>query len=266
VTRRKTDGAAQASADGSSAPETSRAGGARLPAPPWRTEVQRRARRGPAPQLDRARIVAAALRIVDAEGVDALSLRRLADDLHVTPMSLYWHVADKAELLELVGHAVLAEIELPARAGDWQAQLRDVHRAMFAVFLRHPNATDLLVGRARFGPGGLAAFERILEILLDAGFTPVEAFDAYQSLYLFSLGFMATSTRTPEFVAIQRAGAVYMATLPPERFPAIRAVIPAIGRRPLDEQLQIGLDVGIAGLAARRAVTRPADADAPTSR
>jgi len=106
-----------------------------LPAPPWRTPVQRRARRGPRPQLDRERIVAAALRIVDAEGVPALSLRRLADDLGVTPMSLYWHVADKAELLELVGQAVLSEIELPARTGGWKEQLRDVHRAMLTTFL-----------------------------------------------------------------------------------------------------------------------------------
>lgn len=252
----RADGAAAAD---DAAMEAATAREPHLPTPPWRSDVQRRARRGPAPQLDRERIVAAALRIIDAEGVDALSLRRLADDLRVTPMSLYWHVADKAELLELVGHAVLAEIELPDRAGDWQAQLRDVHRAMFDAFLRHPNATDLLIGRARFGPGGLATFERILEILLDAGFTPVDAFDAYQSLYLFSLGFMATSTRSPEFVAVQRAGAAYMATLPAERFPAIRAVTPTIGRRSLDEQFAVGLDVVIAGVAARRAAAVAAD-------
>ncbi len=222
------------------------------PTPPWRADFRRRARRGPSPQLDRERIVAAALRIVDEDGIAALSLRRLAGDLHVTPMSIYWHVTDKAELLELVGHAVLAGIELPERTGDWMDQLREVHRAMLVAFLRHPNTTDLLVGRARFGPGGIATFERILAILLDAGFTPEGAFDAYQSLYLFTLGFMATSTRSPEFVAVQRAGAAYMASLPVERFPAIRAVTPIIGRRSLDEQFEVGLDTVIRGLAARR--------------
>ncbi len=221
------------------------------PAPPWRAPVQRRPRRGPRPRLDRERIVAEALRIVDAEGIPALSLRRLADDLGVTPMSLYWHVADKAELLELVGHAVLAEIELPERVGGWREQLRGVHRAMFASFLRHRNTTEILVGRARFGAGGLAAFERILAILLEAGFTPQAAFDAYQSLYLFTLGFMATSSRNPEFVDVQRQGAAYMATLPIEQYPSIRAVTPVIGRRPLEEQFEIGLDVVIEGVAAR---------------
>jgi len=222
-----------------------------LPVPPWRTPVQHRARRGPRLQLDRERIVAAALRIVDAEGVAALSLRRLADDLGVTPMSLYWHVTDKAELLELVGQAVLAEIELPGRTGGWKEQLRDVHRAMLTTFLRHRNSTEILAGRARFGAGGLAAFERILEILLEAGFTAEAAFDAYQSLYLFTLGFMTTANRTPEFVAIQRQGAAYMLSLPIERFPSIRAVTPVIGRRSLEEQSEIGLDVVIEGVAAR---------------
>jgi hypothetical protein len=168
-------------------------------------------------------------------------------------MALYWHVADKAELLELVGHRILDEIVLPERAGSWTDQLRVVHRAMFATFLRHRNAAEVLAGRARYGPAGLAAFERILAILLDAGFTPEAAFDAYQSLYLFTLGFLATSTRTPEFVAAQRQGAAYMLTLSAGRFPSIRAVTPVIGRRPPDEQLEIGLDVVIAGIAARLA-------------
>jgi AcrR family transcriptional regulator len=237
------------------------------PPPPWRIPERRGQRRGSRPALDRDRIVAAALRIVDAEGVEALSLRRLADVFEVTPMSLYWHVADKAELLELVGHAVLAEIEIPAAGGEWRQQLRDIHGAMFATFLRHRNTTEILIGRARYGPGGLAAFERILSILLEAGFTPEAAFDAYQSLYLFTLGFMATSSRSPEFVAVQRQGVAYMLSLPVDRYPAIRAVAPVIGRRPIEEQFDIGLDVVIEGLAARlgppgRGATRPTGADA----
>ncbi len=224
---------------------------AEIPSPPWMVAAARRARRGPRPHLDRERIVAAALRIVDRDGVDGLSIRHLADDLGVTAMSLYWHVADKAQLLELVGHAVLAEIAVPPRAGDWRRQLRDVHAAMLRGFLQHPNTTGILIGRARYGPGGLALFERILAILLEAGFSEEAAFDAYQSLYLFTLGFMATSTRTPAFVEAQRQGVAYMLSLPAERFPSIRAVAPVIGRRSLEAQFEIGLDVVIEGLAAR---------------
>jgi AcrR family transcriptional regulator len=221
--------------------------------PPWRRAVERRRRRGSRPPLDRERVIAAALTILDAEGLDAISLRRLAGDLEVTPMSLYWYVEDKAELLDLVGEAILAQIELPPRVGDWKQQIRDVHRAMFDVLLRHPNSTEILIGRARYGSGGLATFERILTVLLDAGLGPEAAFDAYQSLYLFSLGFMATSTRTPEFVEGQRQGLAYMLSLPGDRFPSIRAVAPVIGRRPRDAQFEVGLDVIIEGIAGRLA-------------
>lgn len=234
--------------------------GTPLPAPPWSVERPRRARRGARPHLDRDRIVAAGLRVVDAEGIAALTFRRLADDLGVTAMSLYWYVADKAELLELVGQAVLATIEIPPARGDWRQQLRDVHRAMLAGFLHHPNTGDLIIGRARYGPAGLALFERILSILLAAGFDPQAAFDAYDSLYLFTLGFMATSSRSPEFIEIQRQGARYMLTLPAESFPSIRAAAPTIGARTLEERFETALDVVVEGIAGRLA---PAD---PTSR
>ena len=221
------------------------------PAPPWRAMVERRAKRSSRPALDREAIVRAALGIIDTDGVDALSLRRLATSLGVTPMSLYWHVADKAELLELVGNAVLDEVVLPDPVGGWQEQLRGVHLAMFDAFLRHPNTTDILAGRARFGASGLAAFERILAILLGVGLTPARVFDAYQSLYLFTLGFMATANRSPEFLDAQRDGALYMQTLPAERYPSIRSVAPVIGQRPPRDRLEIGVDVVIDGIAAR---------------
>lgn len=222
-----------------------------VPAPPWAGTRTRRRARTTRPPLDRDQIVTAGLKIVDAEGAAALSLRRLADALGVTPMSIYWHVTDKAELLELIGHAVLAEIEIPPAEGDWRQQLRDVHRALLWGVLRHPNTTDILIGRARYGPGGLALFERILSILLEAGFSPEAAFDAYQSLYLFTLGFTATSGRSPEFREIQRQGVAYMLALPEARFPSIRAVAPVIGRRPPEEQFEIALDVVIEGIAVR---------------
>lgn len=222
-----------------------------LPVPPWAGPQARRPRRSARPSLDRDQIVVAALRIVDAEGVEALSLRRLAETVGVTAMSLYWHVRDKAELLELVGQAVLAEVEIPPIRGDWRDQLRDVHRALLAGVLRHPNTVDVLIGRARYGAGGLALFERILGSLLAAGFTPEAAFDAYQSLYLFTLGFMATSSRSPEFREVQRQGVMYMLSLPADQFPSIRAVAPVIGRRPLEAQFEMGLDILIAGIAAR---------------
>ena len=219
-----------------------------LPPPPWREEPGRRHRRASHPGLNRERIVEAGLRLVDAEGVEALSLRRLAIELGVTPMAVYWHVRDKAELLDRIGERVLEMVEVPPAEGDWRRQLRDVHRAMLGPLLEHPNSVELMVGRARFGPAGIALFERILEVLRGAGLSPTAAFDAYQSLYLFQLGFTATARRSPEFRAIQAQGAGYLRSLDAEAFPAIAEVAPVIGARPLAEQYEVGLDVLIEGI------------------
>ena len=196
----------------------------RPPPPPWAEPRERGRPRAPRAPLDRARIVESALRVVDAEGVEALSLRRLAAELQVAPMSVYWHVRDKAELLDLVGEAVLETIEIPPREGDWREQLRAVHLAMLDAVVRHPNTADLMIGRARYGPAGLALFERLLSILIEAGLPPAEAFDAYQSLYLFLLGYVATARRTPEFREAQRQGVMYLRSLEPDLFPAISRV------------------------------------------
>jgi AcrR family transcriptional regulator len=219
-----------------------------IPPLPWRTTTTRR-RRGSTPALDRQRIVDTGLAIVDTEGIEALSLRRLADDLGVTPMAIYWHVADKAELLDRIGERVLEIIVIPPAVGDWRRQLRDVHQAMLRPLLEHPNAVELMVGRARYGSAGITLFERILSILLAAGLSPAQAFDAYQSLYLFQLGYITTSRRSPEFREAQRQGVLYLFALDPERFPSIARVVPVIGGRSLQDQYAIGIDVVIDGIA-----------------
>ena len=223
---------------------------AQVPVPPWAVTPARRAKRAGRPPLDRDRIVAAALRIVDDEGADALSLRRLAEALGVTPMSIYWHVRDKAELLELVGETVLGEIEIPPARGDWREQLRDLHRAMLVVLLRHPNTLDALIGRARFGAAGVRMFERLLSILLGAGLAPAAAFDAYMVLYEYLLGFAAVANRTPQFREIQQQGVLYLLSLPADGFPSIATVAPMIGRHSLEQQFETGLVALIEGIGS----------------
>jgi TetR/AcrR family tetracycline transcriptional repressor len=196
-------------------------------------------------------VVGAALAIVDREGAGGLTIRRLAADLGVTPMAVYWHVRDKAELLDLVGEAVLDSVRVPPSTGDWRADLRAIHRAMLDAVVRHPDTADLMIGRARYGPSGIALFERILETLLGAGFTPRAAFDAYQSLYLFLLGWIATAGRSPAFREAQVQGVAFLRGLDPELLPAVAMVAPVIGTRPPDEAFEIGLDVVIEGVAAR---------------
>lgn len=235
-----------------------------IPAPPWAASPARRAKRAARPPLDRDQIVSAALGIVDDEGIEALSLRRLAQALRVTPMSIYWHVRDKAELLELVGLAVLAEIEIPPARGGWREQVRDLHQAMLIGLLRHPNALDVLIGRARYGAAGVTMFERLLSILLGAGLPPEAAFDAYMALYEYMLGFAAVANRTPGFREMQQQGVLYLRSLPAERFPSIARVASAIGRHSLEEQFEIGLAVMIEGIA-ETLIPNTVEGGAPTA-
>ncbi len=122
---------------------------------------------------------------------------------------------------------------------------------MLDAVVRHPNTADLMIGRARYGTAGITLFERLLSILLEAGLSPAAAFDAYQSLYLFLLGYIATTSRTPAFVEAQREGVLYLRSLDPEAFPSIGVVAPFVGARVPTEQFETGLDVVIEGIATR---------------
>ncbi|HEV2529983.1 MAG TPA: TetR/AcrR family transcriptional regulator [Thermomicrobiales bacterium] len=89
--------------------------------------------------LSREQIVRAAIELIDREGPEALSMRRLAASMGVGAMSLYWHVERKADLLELVADAIFGELDLPVEpSGDWRTDLRLIALATRALFIRHP--------------------------------------------------------------------------------------------------------------------------------
>ncbi|QWF84697.1 TetR/AcrR family transcriptional regulator [Amycolatopsis sp. CA-230715] len=115
---------------------------------------------GPAPALSRDKIVEVAIAIADAEGLDALSMRRLGAELSVRPMSLYRHVPSKDDLLELINDAVLGEQRLPDQpSGDWRADLRLSATEQRAVALRHPWSVTTKIGRPAMGPNALRVNE-----------------------------------------------------------------------------------------------------------
>src|SRR5262249_22766213 len=119
--------------------------------PPWWRPPKGKARRR-AP-LSRDAIVDAALAILDAEGVDALTIRRLAQELEPGTASLYWHIAGKDELGELVYDRIMGEIELPdPDPTRWEDQLKGLARQAYRVMLSHNDAVRLSIGRAPAGP------------------------------------------------------------------------------------------------------------------
>jgi AcrR family transcriptional regulator len=122
--------------------------------------------RSPRPErLSRERIVAEAIVLADRDGLDALSMRRLAASLEVDPMSLYHHVRDKEALLDAMGDALVARIERPEAAGEWTVQLRGLILAARAVMLRHPWSARVLQSRVQPGAATIAHIDAVLGIL-----------------------------------------------------------------------------------------------------
>ena len=119
--------------------------------------------------LSRADIVDAAVAIADAEGTEAVSMRRIARDLWAGAMSLYWHVESKEELHQLMLDTVQAEIEAPAPSGDWRTDLAAYASNTRAALLRHPWAIDFLNTGPPSGPNDARNAERLIGSLSGLG-------------------------------------------------------------------------------------------------
>ncbi|MGC5051214.1 TetR/AcrR family transcriptional regulator [Micromonospora sp. DT48] len=146
--------------------------------------------------LSRDRALAAATALVDAEGMAALTMRRLAADLGVEAMSLYHHLPGKEGLLDGLVDAVIAEItaaadqaETDAAGGDWRTRLRLRFLAARTVMLRHPWAPALLSSRPTIPPGVYGYYEGILATLVDGGFSYRIAHRALHAFGSLALGF-----------------------------------------------------------------------------
>jgi AcrR family transcriptional regulator len=144
----------------------------------------------PAPAgLSRARVCREALALVDEEGLDALSMRRLGARLGVEAMSLYRHVRHKADLLDALHAAVLGDLQPEGLTGrDWRALLGGLCRALRSALLRHPHVLPLFTTRPVTAPEGLATIERVAAALARAGFSPAERDQAIAVTGMFTIG------------------------------------------------------------------------------
>lgn len=127
--------------------------------------------------LSRPAIVERALTVMDTDGPDAVTIRRIAQEFGVTPMALYWHVANKDELLEAMGDALLADVAPPATTGPWHVQLRGVVETLIRELSKHPAAAALAFPRMLVAEPGLRLTEFTLALLEDAGFDRKQAAD-----------------------------------------------------------------------------------------
>ncbi|MBI4261258.1 MAG: TetR/AcrR family transcriptional regulator [Actinobacteria bacterium] len=209
------------------------------------------------PPLSRERIVTAALALADREGLDALTMRRLAADLGVAPMAPYTHVRSKEELLSAMFDAVIGSMDLPeGDGGDWSEELRSLGRSFRRAMLAHPGAVPLCVNEPPMGPRALRAAEVTFSVLRRAGFADRDIVRAFFTVVTYAMGFLvvevAQTRNCPpeEREEMERQRKLQFESLPLDEFPNVVALAPWLGHLPVEEQFEYGLDRLIAGLEA----------------
>ena len=199
-----------------------------------------------------------ALDLIDRDGADALSMRRLAAALDRDPMILYRHASGKAALLDGVVETVLSQLSVDPADPDWAAQLRAVARQYRALALAHPNVVPLLVTRPLATPlalrprGTLRPLEDILALLTRAGFAGPDALHVYRALFGFLNGHLLNELQElvenpDETDDLLRLG---LYRLPLSEFPLLRGLAHALAAYDGAAELESGLDILLTGLAA----------------
>ncbi|WP_066289207.1 TetR/AcrR family transcriptional regulator C-terminal domain-containing protein [Arthrobacter sp. B6] len=221
----------------------------------------------PKPRLSRDLVLSSALELVDAEGLEALTMRRLGQELDRDPMSLYRYAENRAALLDGVSEMVLNELAIFPADPDWKAQLRRIAHDLRLLALRHPNVVPLLVTRPLSTPLGLRPLgtvrplEQILALLIDAGFAPADALHMYRAYYGFLYGHILNELQ--EFIvdpeeneALLRLG---LHRLPAKDFPRLRALAPVLADYDGEAELDQGISILLSGLEThlRQAATAP---------
>ena len=218
--------------------------------------------RGAEATLSKERIVAAATAVADKEGLDALSMRRVAVELDVATMSLYRHVQDKDDLLTAMVDAAFGEWRAPPpRSGAaWQALLTEAARELWLIFRRHPwLAPAYSLTRPLIVPSGLAYSERVLAALLDRGLKPATAFSMHLILFNFVRGFATslemeatavadTGVTADEWMDVQKPA--LDALLADRDVPAFRAVLDSFEPDGYDMDLDQLFETGLSYLLA----------------
>jgi TetR/AcrR family tetracycline transcriptional repressor len=224
-----------------------------------------------APRLSKAAVVERALALADELGLEALTIRRLAQELGVTPMALYWHFRSKEELLAGLGDRVWAEIDVDVDpAADWPAQLRGLLESLVQMLRAHPSASQLLLaGEKLHGEAAIMATETALAVLRRGGFSPEQASEIARSAMWTGLTLVMSEpgfdpAGTPEERAeLMRQSRIRLAMLPPDRFPCVvEAAGPLTAGDDPDFHYQFGIDLFIAGVVTVAANPRSPGASA----
>ena len=208
--------------------------------------------------LSRDRVLAGAITVADAGGIGALTIRTLAQELGVKPMSVYHYVANKDEIIDGIVDLVYAEIDLPMAGGDWRQEMQRRANSARRVLGQHPWATPLLQSRLNPGPATLRHHNAFIATLRAAGFSvelTAHAFALIDSyVFGFALSENALPIHGPDSVADTAASMMHL--FDAEAYPALLEFTMEHVMRPdydFGEEFSYGLDLILDGLAGSRA-------------
>ena len=237
-------------------------GRARLP---WWPEVRDRAPvREP---LTRDQIVAATIGILDTEGLEAFSMRRLAQQLGAGVTSLYWHVRNRDQLLDLALDEVLGEVPLdddPSR--PWQERAARFVRLFRSVLMRHRGVAQLAGARLTLGPNAIAGSDALVGVLRSAGFEGPRLGLAFGALLNFASGSAVMDSRAVSgsdteglsYEELRAKSIEMLRAVPAEEYPNLASTVEDIAAPSPDEQFEYALQALLSGLAVDLGRARPA--------
>jgi AcrR family transcriptional regulator len=139
-------------------------------------------------RLSRDEIVRVAIAVADAEGPEAISMRRIGRELRAGTMSLYYHVGSKEDLVDAMLEAMEAEVDIPDPSGDWRADLRAFARSQRAALLRHPWIMEFIGHRPPSGPNDARQFERMLTLIDQTGLNTLPTMYVLMALASYVMG------------------------------------------------------------------------------
>jgi len=207
--------------------------------------------------VTRERVLQAALGLADEGGVDAVSMRKVADVLGVKAMSLYNHVANKDEVLDGMVDATYGEIAAPTPDANWQAQVREIAISAHEVFLRHPWAAGLQMS-VKPGPARLRYGDRLLGCFRDAGFSKQLTYHGYHIIESYILGYTsqvlayrAVDTDQFEDVLARFTRGDFAKEYPHFTEHALQHIEPEPGQEDVNAY-ELGLDMILEGLESER--------------
>jgi AcrR family transcriptional regulator len=203
--------------------------------------------------LSPEKILAAALAIADAEGVDALSMRRIARDLGVQAMSLYNHIANRDEIIDALVEVVIDEMGAPDLTLPWIEAIRRQARASHEVLLRHPWAAMMIMSRMNVGAARFRFVDRMIGCFVHAGFTLPEADHATNLVDSFVYGYTLQEITFPLAEGTYReVAAAYLDQIPEDRYPFLHRMAGAVidGSYSGVHDFAFGLELILSGLAA----------------